>query len=70
MGIWSLHTHTDDRGCHCYLVPVDSDGRYDDHVAVGDPLVFDGPVVIHSDAHGRKILEAPAPPRRTEGGEP
>ncbi len=64
MGTWSLHTRTDDRGCHVYLVPVSSDGRYADAVVVGDPLLFEGPVLIRSDGLGRKLVTSDHPPQR------
>ena len=62
MGRWSLHTRTDDRGCHVYLVPVESDGRYSDAVVTGDPIVFPAPVVITADDRGRKLVTCEGQP--------
>ncbi len=67
MGRWSLHTRTDEAGCHVYLVPVESDGRYAEAVVVGDPITFPGPVTITSDDRGRKLVSCEGAP---QGGYP
>lgn len=54
---FSLHTHTNDKGSVCYLVPIESNGAIEDAVFMGDPLEFEGKLEIHSDKKGRKIIE-------------
>lgn len=54
---WSLHTHTNPSGSVCYLVPIESNGAFEDAEWIGDPLEFEGKIKICSDEKGRKIIE-------------